>query len=283
MDRTGKTVWRADQRDCSQCQNPGWEDQMMPPDIPDNRDQIEDPRTSYQMVSILEGVVERGTAVSLHTLGIPLAGKTGTTNEDKDAWFIGFTPDLVCGVYVGFDDPKPLGMHETGASVAVPIFRDFIVGAMAGKPAVPFRVPPGLRMVRVNPDTGALSTMADKNAIWESFVPGTEPEEDQPRPVLDGSVTGSASQGAAAAMMPGVVGAIPSSDTPQMPNILPQNGQPSSMPQPPVMPAIDPQPPSFSGPTPMVPANPTPGTEGVPPTQGQSPASSTTEGTGGLY
>lgn len=202
QDRDGKTIWRADQRSCVGCDNIDWTPGITPPDIPDTREQIEDPRTAYQMVSIMQGVVERGTAAKLHDIGIPLAGKTGTTNESKDAWFIGFTPNLVCAVYAGFDDPKPLGSHETGASVAVPIFKEFITQAIKGKPVLPFRVPPGLRMVRVNVDTGALATPGVKNAIWESFIPGTEPEEGQPRPILDGSVTGAASEGAAAAMSP---------------------------------------------------------------------------------
>jgi penicillin-binding protein 1A len=200
QDRDGKTIWRADMRDCKDCQTPGWLPQMLPPDVPDNREQIEDPRTTYQMVSIMTGVVQRGTAARLHDIGFPLAGKTGTTNDAKDAWFIGVTPDLVAAVYVGFDDPKPLGSHETGASVAVPIFREFMTGAMKGKPALPFRVPPGLRMVRINPATGALAEIGDKVDIWEAYIPGTEPQDGQIRPILDNSVTGSASEGAANAM-----------------------------------------------------------------------------------
>jgi penicillin-binding protein 1A len=195
-DRDGKTIWRSDQRVCSDCGNLGWSPDITPPDIPDTREQVEDPRTAYQMVSIMQGVVQRGTAVKLRDVGIPLAGKTGTTNESKDAWFIGFTPDLVCAVYAGFDDPKPLGSHETGASVAVPIFKEFITQAMKDKPAIPFRVPPGLRMVRIDAETGALASMGSKTAIWEAYIPGTEPQEGQTRIVLDGSVTGSASEGA---------------------------------------------------------------------------------------
>ena len=195
QDRDGKTIWRADNRDCKDCQSAGWNQQLTPPDIADTREQVEDPRTTYQMVNILEGVVQRGTAAKLHDIDFPLAGKTGTTNDSKDAWFIGFTPDLVCGVYVGFDNPVPLGSKETGASVAVPIFREFITQAIKGKAPVPFRVPPGLRMVRVNPATETLATPSDKNAIWEAFIPGTEPEEGQARPVLDGTIAGSASNG----------------------------------------------------------------------------------------
>src|SRR5262249_51875422 len=113
-----------------------------------------------------------------------------------------FTPDLVCGVFAGFDDPEPLGSHETGASVAVPIFKKFIAEAIKGKPAIPFRVPPGLRMVRVNPETEELAKVGEKEAIWESFIPGTEPQEGQQRPVLDGSVTGAAAEGAGNALNP---------------------------------------------------------------------------------
>jgi len=201
QDRNGRTIWRQDGRACEGCLTSAWFSSSPAPDIPDAREQIEDPRTAYQMTSILEGVVQRGTAARLKALNFPLAGKTGTTNEAKDAWFLGFTPDLVCGVFVGFDDPKPLGSHETGASVAVPIFQKFMGEAMKNKPATPFRMPPGLRMVRVDPETETLAPPSAKNAIWEAFIPGTEPQEGQERPVLDGSVTGIAAAGAAAAGM----------------------------------------------------------------------------------
>jgi penicillin-binding protein 1A len=218
QDREGKTIWRADKRDCTGCSDLGWTGDMTPPELPDTREQIEDPRTAYQMVSILEGVVQRGTAAKLASVGVPLAGKTGTTNDSKDAWFVGFTPDLVCSVFVGFDDPKPLGAHETGASVAIPIFKEFITQAIKGKPVVPFRVPPDLRQVRVDPATEELASITDKKAIWESFIPGTEPQEGQPRPILDGSVTGAAAQGAAGAMsQPGL---------PFEPAIGPETGEP---------------------------------------------------------
>jgi penicillin-binding protein 1A len=198
QDRSGKTLWRQDNRDCVGCQAVMWAPGLAVPEIPDTREPIEDPRTAYQMTSILEGVVQRGTAARMKNIGFPLAGKTGTSNDSKDAWFLGFTPDLVCGVYVGFDDPKPLGNHETGASVAVPIFQTFMSEAMKGKPALPFRVPPGLRMVRVDATTGALTGPTNKNAIWEAFVPDTEPQEGAHRPILDGSVTGEAANGVGA-------------------------------------------------------------------------------------
>ncbi len=199
QDRDGRTIWRQDGRACEGCLTSGWNALAPVPEIPDTREQIQDPRTAYQMASFLEGVVLRGTATRMKDIGFPVAGKTGTTNEAKDAWFIGFTPDLVCGVFVGFDDPKPLGSRETGSSVALPIFQKFISEAMKGKPATPFRVPPGLRMVRVDPETEELAPPSAKNAIWEAFIPGTEPQEGVERVVLDGSVTGQAAQGAAAA------------------------------------------------------------------------------------
>jgi penicillin-binding protein 1A len=235
QDRDGRAVWRQDGRACDGCLLPIWVAASPAPEIPDTRDQIEDPRTAYQMTSILEGVVQRGTAARMKGIGFPLAGKTGTTNESRDAWFVGFTPDLVCGVFMGFDDPKTLGSHETGASVAIPVFQKFMAEAMKGKPAIPFRVPPGLRMVRVNPETETLAPPSDKNAIWEAFVPGTEPQEGEHRPVLDGSVTGIAAEGAAAA------GLAPAATvmTPTGGAFAPADGSPSAVPAPavPVSPA----------------------------------------------
>jgi len=178
QDRYGKTIFRHNQRTCPNC-GPmmKWEEQPVP-DIPDNREQIADPRTTYQMVSIMEGVVQRGTGVRLRSLGRPLAGKTGTTNESRDAWFIGFTPDLVVGVFAGFDNPRSLGRRETGSSVAVPIFKDFMAKALEGKPATPFRRPSGIRNIRINAETGVRARPSDKKVIWESFVAGTEPTDD---------------------------------------------------------------------------------------------------------
>jgi penicillin-binding protein 1A len=145
------------------------------PQIPDVRDQILDPRTAYQMVSILEGVVQRGTGTAVRAVGKPLAGKTGTTNDSKDAWFVGFSPDLAVGVYVGYDQPRSLGGKETGGAIAAPIFRDFMTEALADKPATPFRVPPDLRLVRIDLSTGQRPTGEGGRVILESFKPGTEP------------------------------------------------------------------------------------------------------------
>jgi penicillin-binding protein 1A len=195
QDRDGKTIWRVDNRSCEACFSQSWVPGLETPEVPDARQQVEDPRIAYQMASMLEGVVQRGTGARLKALGFPVAGKTGTTNESRDAWFVGFTPDLVAAVYVGFDEPHSLGSHETGASVAIPVFQDFMAEAMKNKPAIPFRVPEGMRMVRVDPATGSLASFSDQNAIWEAFIPDTEPKEGEMRPVLDGSVTGEYASG----------------------------------------------------------------------------------------
>lgn len=177
QDRNGKTIFTHDKRVCTNC-GPllEWSSQATP-EIEDSRPQINDPRTTYQMVSILEGVVQHGTATRLKDMSRPLAGKTGTTNDSKDAWFVGFSPDLVVGVWVGYDDPKPLGGKETGASVAVPIFKEFMGEALKDAPIIPFRVPPGVRQVQINSETGARARPGDKKVIWEAFVSGTEPTD----------------------------------------------------------------------------------------------------------
>jgi penicillin-binding protein 1A len=105
----------------------------------------------------------------------PVAGKTGTTDDSRDAWFIGFTPDLVVGVFVGFDQPKSLGEDEQGASVALPVFVQFMEAALKDQPATPFRVPPGVRLVRVDAETGLLPSSGTEVAILEAYMPGTEP------------------------------------------------------------------------------------------------------------
>ncbi|HRC26152.1 MAG TPA: penicillin-binding transpeptidase domain-containing protein, partial [Alphaproteobacteria bacterium] len=175
QDRRGKTVFTHDRRACPDCGGlMDWQGQAVP-EIPDDREQIGDPRTAYQMVSIMEGVIQRGTATRLKDLSWPVAGKTGTTNESKDTWFVGFTPDLVVGVFMGFDDPQSLGKKETGASVAAPVFKDFMEAALKGIPPMPFRVPPGMRQVQINADTGARAKPGDAHVLWESFVAGTEP------------------------------------------------------------------------------------------------------------
>ncbi len=188
QDRDGRTIWRRDNQQCPLCQvpesmaNPA----AQPPIVPDTREQIADPRTVYQLVTMLQGVCERGTAAKLRSLGKPVAGKTGTTNDSKDVWFVGFTPDLVVGVFVGYDAPQTLGSHETGGSLAVPIFESFMQEVLKEKPATPFRTPPGLNLMRVDAATGQPAGEVTTQAIWEAYIPGTEPGE-QAMTVLDGS------------------------------------------------------------------------------------------------
>jgi len=175
QDRHGKTIYAHDKRPCVGCGSLiKWEGQEVP-EIPDAREPIADPRHIHQIVSIMQGVVQRGTGVRLKSLNRPLAGKTGTTNQSKDTWFIGYTPDLVVGIFVGYDEPSPMGKKETGSRVALPIFKSFMEEAMKGVTPVPFREPEGIRHVEVNRLTGTRAKPNDEDLIWEVFVKGTEP------------------------------------------------------------------------------------------------------------
>ncbi len=176
QDRTGRTIWRHDARNCEGCNTPVWKGQPEPL-LADTREQLIDPRTAYQIVSLLEGVVQRGTGRSVLAVGKPLAGKTGTSNESKDTWFVGFSPDLACGVFVGFDNPRTLGKYEQGATVAAPIFRDFMKGALADQPPTPFRVAPGIELIPTNAKTGQPAAAGDPNMVMEAFKAGTAPGE----------------------------------------------------------------------------------------------------------
>ena len=174
QDRNGKTVFRHDARECNNCRVEFWTGQP-PPDVPDIRNQVTDAGSAYQIVAMLEGVVKRGTGRRISKVGKPLAGKTGTTNQERDTWFIGFSPDLAVGVFAAFDTPKPLGRRETGSSVAAPIFRDFMAAALEHEPAIPFRIPPSIRLVRVDARSGRLAISGTRNVILEAFKPGTIP------------------------------------------------------------------------------------------------------------
>ena len=185
QDRRGKTIFKHDTRDCAACRTVSVESGEEP-EIPDDRKAVLDPQTAYQLVSMLEGVVQNGTGRKIRSLGKPLAGKTGTTNDSYDAWFIGFSADMVVGVFTGFDRPRSLGRYEEGSSVAVPIFRDFMKSALRGEPGIPFRMPTGIRLVRINRETGQPAKYGDKNVILEAYKPGTEPRAGQ-FAVLDGS------------------------------------------------------------------------------------------------
>jgi penicillin-binding protein 1A len=180
QDRYGHTVYRHDQRECIGCDAKKWADQPEPSLI-DRREQVLDPMTAYQITSIMEGVVQRGTAAGIgfqKEVGKPIAGKTGTTSDYKDAWFIGFTPDIVAGVYIGFDKPKTLGHGMTGGHLAGPVVKNFMKVALAGKPPVPFRVPPGIKLIRVDLKTGARAGPNSERVILEAFKPGTAPPDD---------------------------------------------------------------------------------------------------------
>ena len=139
------------------------------PTIQDNKEQIISPETAYQIISMLEGVIKRGTGRKLRNLNLSLAGKTGTTNKNMDAWFLGFTSKLVIGVYVGFDEPKSLGRYETGAKVALPIFKKFIKRVVKKKDALPFKVPKNINLVMVDAENGLRPNSNTKKIIYESF------------------------------------------------------------------------------------------------------------------
>src|SRR3984893_244358 len=179
QDRNGATIFRADRRRCDGCSAVDWREQPMP-DIPDTREQVADPCSAFQIVTMLPGVVERGTGKAVLAVGKPIAGKTGTTNNWRDAWFVGFTPDLAAGVYIGYDDPDSLGDDETGGHVAAPVFRDFMIAALNDAPATAFRTPPGMRLYRVSAATG-LPAGAGEPAIYEAYKPGTEPGKKRDR------------------------------------------------------------------------------------------------------
>ncbi len=181
QDRNGRTIWRHDTRDCGGCNDAAWHDQQEPL-LADTRAQIMDPRTAYQIVSMLEGVIQRGTGQSVKVVGKPLAGKTGTSSDSQSVWFIGFSPDIAAGVYGGFDDPRTLGQNpngedEQGATVAAPIFRDFMKGALADQPPTPFRVAQGIEEVPIDWKSGSPVPPGTPGAVLEAFKAGTAPGE----------------------------------------------------------------------------------------------------------
>jgi penicillin-binding protein 1A len=176
QDRYGHTVYKHDERECVGCAGKKWENQPEP-SLVDRRQQVLDPMTAYQITSMMEGVVQRGTATVVREVGKPVAGKTGTTNDEKDAWFIGFTPDIVVGVYLGYDKPRHLGRGATGGHLAAPIVKEFLKVALVDKPAAPFRVPPGIKLVRVDLKSGTRAGPNTERAILEAFKPGTAPPD----------------------------------------------------------------------------------------------------------
>ena len=168
QDSEGKTIFSDQMRKCTNCELISFSSNSYP-NIKDEYKQVFSPQTAYQMTSILEGVVQRGTGKQLKDLNLNLAGKTGTTNENTDTWFIGFTSNLVIGVYVGEDNPKPLGKFETGARTALPIFKEFVSKAVKKSEARPFKAAEGTIMMVVDSDTGQKAKFSSKNTIVEVY------------------------------------------------------------------------------------------------------------------
>jgi penicillin-binding protein 1A len=190
QDRRGRVIWRADTRPCEGCNAADWDGRPMPRP-PLRTRQVVDPMTAYQVVHMLEGVVQRGTATILRDLGRPLFGKTGTTTGPTNVWFIGGSADIVAGVYMGFDRPRPMGGYAQGGTLAAPIFRQFAREAFEGMPVLPFRAPTGLRMVAIDRRSGrrAFGTWPGSDprgaVIWEAFKPESEPRRTTGREEID--------------------------------------------------------------------------------------------------
>ena len=168
QDSEGVTFFNTETRSCKNCNQISYFSQSIPK-ISDNFDQVLSPQSAYQITSMLEGVIKRGTGKRLRNLNLDLAGKTGTTNNNTDTWFVGFTSKLVIGVYVGMDDPKSLGRYETGAKTAMPIFKDFVKRAIKKKDARPFKVPPEISMMVIESITGKKASFGSKETIIEVF------------------------------------------------------------------------------------------------------------------
>ncbi len=186
QDRRGTTIFRHDERDCKIC-NGDKSNALVIPLLAtkDTREKIISSSSAYQMVSMLQGAVIRGTGSVINSLERNLAGKTGTTNANTDAWFVGFSSDLVAGVFVGFDDPRPLGYKETGSSVAAPIFKDFMKKILDNTPDLPFRRPSGIKLISVSPKTGFKVNSKQKGSILEAFKPGQLPDLNYDKKKLD--------------------------------------------------------------------------------------------------
>ena len=168
QDSEGNTIFKTEDRYCENCKNISFLSDDVPK-IKNNFKQIFSPQTAYQITSILEGATKRGTAKKLRDLNLDIAGKTGTTNKNTDTWFIGFTSNLVIGVYVGMDNPEPLGKFETGSKTALPIFKNFVQSAIKKSDARPFKVSKGITMMVVDQSTGQKAKFTSKNTILEAY------------------------------------------------------------------------------------------------------------------
>ena len=171
--KDGKIIYNSDDKYCQNCKMNTIQNKLEIPKITKTYYKVIDEKIAYQITSMMEGVIKRGTAKNLKELNISLAGKTGTTNDNKDAWFIGFTPNMVIGIYVGYDMPKSLGYKQTGSSVAVPIFNNFAKKIDLNSNNIPFRVPSGISFVRIDPNSGLPST--NDISILEPYIVGSEP------------------------------------------------------------------------------------------------------------
>lgn len=177
QDRYGKTIFKHEERLCEGCNAGDWQNQEEP-NVVDNRETVLDPMTAYQITSMMQGVIQRGTAAGKIDLGgRDVAGKTGTTNDEKDAWFVGFTPDLVAGLYMGFDTPGPLGRGGTGGGLSAPIFNEFMQAAVKDTPESKFVIPSGMNLISIDRKTGMAAGEGDPNTIIEAFKPGTGPAD----------------------------------------------------------------------------------------------------------
>ena len=168
QDRRGKTIFQSKNMQCQGCDKFIVDTNSLPK-IKNNNEQVISEETAYQMTSILSGAVERGTAKKLKTLKVPIAGKTGTTNDNYDAWFIGFSSNLIIGVYIGFDNPKTLGKYETGSKAALPVFKNFVENALFKDDFSDFEIPENIFLTSLNYDTGLKSSLGDKNTIIEAL------------------------------------------------------------------------------------------------------------------
>ena len=168
QDSEGNTIINNNKQYCSDCDQISFTSDIYPK-IKDKYKQVFSSQTAYQITSLLEGAIQRGTGKKLKKLNVPLAGKTGTTNNNFDAWFIGFTSDLVIGVYIGYDEPRTLGKYETGSKVALPVFKRFIETALFKEDLKPFKVPEGIYLYPIDYDSGKISNFDDDKAITESF------------------------------------------------------------------------------------------------------------------
>ena len=186
QDRRGKTIFQNKSRECVGCDKFINEENVLP-EIKNNNERVISEETAYQMTSILQGAVKRGTAKKLRSLKVPLAGKTGTTNDNYDAWFIGFSSNLVIGVYIGYDNPKTLGKFETGSKAALPIFKDFVEKTLYKEDFNEFKIPENIYLTSINYDTGIKSRSGEKNSIIEALKLGDINKLDNNNLILSGS------------------------------------------------------------------------------------------------